>query len=68
MIGSIGLRKKKLGGRPHGQVVKVLPTPLQQLRFMGLDPGYRRMPLISHAVEASQIQSTGKVAKMLVQG
>ena len=38
------------------------------LAFMGLDPGCGPTPLISHAVEASHIQSRGILAQMLAQG
>ena len=35
---------------------------------MGSDTQYRPTPLISHAAEASHIQSRGRLAQMLVQG
>ena len=36
--------------------------------FTGSDPGRRPTPLISHAVEASNIQSRRRVAQMFAQG
>ena len=36
--------------------------------FSGLDPRRTPTPLISHAVEASHIQSRGGLAQMLAQG
>ena len=36
--------------------------------FTSSDPEYRSTPLISHAVEASHIQSGGRLAQMLAQG
>ena len=49
-------------------MVKVPHALLQQPGFMGSDPGHGPTPLISHAVEASHIQSRGRLAQMLVQG
>lgn len=53
-------------GEPRGRVVKV--PCLQWPRFEGSDPGCGPTPLISHAVEASHIQSRGKLAQVLAQG
>ena len=55
-------------GQPHGRVVGVLCPLLQQPGFAGLDPGCWPAPLVSHAVEASHIQSRGRLAQMLPQG
>ena len=41
---------------------------LDGLGLCGSDPGCRSTPLISHAVEASHIQSRGGLAQMLAQG
>ena len=35
---------------------------------MGLDPGHRPIPLISHAMAATHIQNRGRLAQMLAQG
>ena len=54
-------------GSVQGRAVKVLHSALVA-RFAGSDPGCRLAPLISHAVEASHIQSRGRLAQMLAQG
>ena len=66
----ITIKKKKKGGGtgPVGQVVKVLCVPLLWPGFAGSDPGCGPAPLISHAVEASYVESRGRLAQMLAQG
>ena len=66
-------KKKKLTEKikkawPYGPVVEVLSAPLGQSGFAGLDPRHGSAPLISQAVEASHIQSRGRLAWMLPQG
>ena len=60
--------KKKSQGQAHSQVVKVPSAPLWWPRFTGSDPGCGHTPLISHAVEASHIQSRERPAQLLAQG
>ena len=47
-----------------GQVVKVLCTLLLRPGVAGSDPGHGPAPLVSHAVEASHIQSRGSLAQI----
>ena len=47
---------EEMGGWPCGRVVRVLCALLQWPGFAGLDPGRRCTPIISHAVEATDIQ------------
>ena len=55
-------------GWPRGQVVKIPRALLRWPGFAGSDPGCRPTPLISHAMEASHVQSRGRLAQMLAQG
>ena len=47
---------------------KVLSALLGWPGFSGLDPRHGPIPFVSHAVEASHIQSGGRLAEMLAEG
>ena len=57
--------KKPRQGWPRGLVVKFSVLHFSSL---GLVPGSRLIPLISHAVAATRIQNRGRLAEMLAQG
>ena len=64
-------RKVPPWARPHGSVVKIPHTPLQEPGFRGSNPGRGPTSLTSHAVEVSHIQkkkNREELAQMLAQG
>ena len=60
------LKKIKLGGQPHGVVIKF--TMLHFCMPGSQDPQCRPTPLVRHAVAATHIQNRGRLAQMLTQG
>ena len=61
----MGLSKDCLRGRPEW--LKFCELCFSGLGFAGLDPGCGPAPPISHAMEASHIQSRGRLAQVLAQ-
>ena len=55
-------------GPACGRVFKVPHAPLRRSGFAGSDPEHGLTPLISHAVEASNIENRERMARMLAQG